>query len=110
MSFGRSGPRIASTTGTVVVRRMWTVVEPLKASVNDLRKPRPATCRTVVPVPKYESRITITAERIRIASRPPTTAPNPPSSSLVTPVIETRRSSTPLARCNPARITGKAMV
>src|SRR5438105_5146812 len=52
MSLGRSGPRIASTTGTTLPRRMCTVVEALNDSVKDLRAVRPLYCRRVVPVPK----------------------------------------------------------
>src|SRR5262249_49599371 len=66
-SFGRSGARIVSSTGTVVPCRSLTVSDALNAFVNDWSRPGGIPAGRVDFVPKYVS-TTITATlRIRTA-------------------------------------------
>src|SRR3954453_14417946 len=77
-SFGRNGPMIARTNGTVVARRSLTVSEALHALTRSLRGPFVTPATTVDDVPKYASTMTTSAERMRIASIPPRIAPSTP--------------------------------
>src|SRR5690349_7353380 len=75
-SVGRSGPRIVSTVGTVVLRRICAVVEASSDSFHDDRNPRPAPAGSGDFVPRYVSRITMTAEMINTDSTNPKIAPS----------------------------------
>jgi len=55
------------TTGTVVSRRRWTVVDPFIASEIDLSRPGPTVCRSAESVPRYVSRMMTSTVRMRTA-------------------------------------------